>query len=199
MVLFPDICRENVLKHESFERIFRGEPVTEPELDVQLEKSRQEMKRLLMEEVLNGEYCEKWTRSWAEVRSRITKILARCNEHDSSHAVFRAPLRVDFDSLIEGLNNLQSEMQQFTPPNWPGMMILFAAMPSHLALDGDAGGRSPTLRALLMWLQDDSLASRCVIDPVVLNRINDWIFQFSGQLQRPEWTISGKIDFRFRQ
>ena len=69
MMLFLDMCRENVLKHESFENVLRGEPVTEQELDVQLEVSRQDMKRLLMEEVLNGRYCEKWTQSWAEVRN----------------------------------------------------------------------------------------------------------------------------------
>ena len=199
MMLFPDMCRENVLKHESFEKILRGEPVTEQELDVQLEASRQEMKRLMMEEVLNGGYCEQWTRSWAAVRTRITNILMQRNEQYTSKTVFRGPPCVEFDPLIEGLSNLQSEMQQFTPPNWPGMMIVFAAMPSHFAMDGVAGGKSPTLRALLMWLEDDSLAARCVIDPVVLKSINDWVFQFSEQVQRPEWTISEKVDFRFRQ
>jgi len=199
MMLFPDMCRENVLKHESFEKILRGEPVTEQELDVQLEASRQEMKRLMMEEVLHGGYCEKWTRSWAEVRSRIASILVRRNDQYTSKTVLRDPVCVKFDPLIEGLGNLQSEMQQFTPPSWPGMMMLFAAMPSHLAMDGVEGGKSPMLRALLMWLQDDSLAARCVIDPVVLKSINDRIFQFSEQVQRPEWTISGKVDFRFRQ
>jgi len=102
VMVFSDICRDNELKHESLEKILRGEAVTEQELDVQLEASRQEMKRLMMEEVLNGRYFEKWTQSWAEVRSRITDILVQCNEHhtsNASNAVFRAPPCVQFDLI----------------------------------------------------------------------------------------------------
>mmetsp|Transcript_21408 Transcript_21408/g.34286 ORF Transcript_21408/g.34286 Transcript_21408/m.34286 type:complete len:128 (+) Transcript_21408:235-618(+) len=68
----------------------------EQELNVQLEASRQDKKRLMIEEVLIVGYCEKWTQSWAEVRSRITDILVQGNEHHTSNAVFRAPLCVEF-------------------------------------------------------------------------------------------------------
>jgi len=74
----------------------------EQELNVQLEASRQDKKRLIIEEVHIVGYCEKWTQSWAEVRSRITDILVQRSEHhtsNASNAVFRAPPCVQFDLI----------------------------------------------------------------------------------------------------
>jgi len=58
VMVFSDICRDNTLKHE-LKKILRGEPMTKQELDVRLETSWQDLTRSMMEEVLNGEYCEK--------------------------------------------------------------------------------------------------------------------------------------------
>jgi len=202
ILLFWDCCRENDKKHAEKQKIVRGDSRYEM-LAEEFEKCSQDRQALSKEAELHGGHCQVWKQSWAELHARVSRL-----DYTKHAPTCRDKAPVAIDSLITGVKDLKTQIQQFSPPGWPGCIEVFAAMHASLALDGgqgaaaqDAAARdtSPLVHAMRWWFEDRQLVQCHVHDSVVIKHLTERVQHFSDRRQRAEWRISGNTDFRFRE
>jgi len=203
ILLFWDCCREDDKEHNTKQQIVRGEDFEELVSQSTQEVLEKEFTKLATAAELHGGHRHAWQKSWADLHARISRL-----DHPRHVPSCRgkAPESVANDSLITGVEHLKTQIQQFSPPDWPGCIEVFAAMHASLALDGVQGAAaqdaaapdtSPLVNAMRTWFADKQLVKCHVHDSVVIKHIADCVQNFSDRQQRAEWRISGNTNFRF--
>jgi len=143
---------------------------------------------------LNGGHCEDYMAELSHSRVEGERVSSRFDALKSS-VLLRG--FAENGSVIPGAADKRAMLAKMSPSNLPGMLTLFAPAVSCLAQDGDAGGHSPFVGALLSWFGDVKLAKSGVLDCAVRDHVHHMAQTASKFEQKPEWNHSGKIAFRF--